>query len=205
MDARVQARRVFIAMARKRQQPGSGSAPAFLRERTADMRFPDLRHVLEGIPWAVVGAAATRLYMPERATLDLDILVVSRDRSAAEERLAAAGYVYQGGLTIGGSSWTSPEGFPLDVLDCRAGWCAPALAGAAANPDAQGLPILPLPYLVLMKFQAGRVQDLADVTRMLGQASAEPLEQVRAVFRQHLPDDADDLESLILLGQMELP
>ena len=37
--------------------------------------WPDLRQVLTGIPWVVVGGVATRAYMPERATKDLDILV----------------------------------------------------------------------------------------------------------------------------------
>jgi hypothetical protein len=59
-----------------------------------------------------------------------------------------------------------------------------------------------MPYLVLMKFQAGRVQDIADVTRMLGQADAQALDAVRALF--HPPADLSDLESLITLGKLEI-
>ena len=59
-------------------------------------------------------------------------------------------------------------------------------------------------YAVLMKFQAGRVQDLADVTRMLGQASEDPLDSVRELFGQLLPEDMGDLESLIELGRLEM-
>ena len=33
-----------------------------------------------------------------------------------------------------------------------------------------GLPIIDLPYLVLMKLSASRTQDLADISRMLGLA-----------------------------------
>jgi hypothetical protein len=55
-----------------------------------------------------------------------------------------------------------------------------------------------------MKFQAGRVQDLADVTRMLGQASDEALNAARDLFGQYSPADLEDLESLVLLGQMEI-
>lgn len=83
-------------------------------------------------------------------------------------------------------------------------WLDRALQGANLNRDSQGLPVLPLAYLVLMKFEAGRVQDLADVTRMLGQADEEILEAAGQVFCEHLPDDIDDLESLIILGQMEV-
>ena len=78
------------------------------------------------------------------------------------------------------------------------------LKEAQSNRDTQGLPVLPMPYLVLMKFQAGRVQDLADVTRMLGQASDDALASVRSLFAQWLPDGRDDLESLIELGRLEM-
>ena len=64
--------------------------------------------------------------------------------------------------------------------------------------------MLPLPYLVLMKFQAGRVQDVADITRMLGQTRAETLAAVRRLFTALLPEEMADLESLIALGQLEM-
>jgi hypothetical protein len=54
-----------------------------------------------------------------------------------------------------------------------------------------------------MKMQAGRVQDLADVARMLGQASNETVDEVRSLFRRHAPEDIEDLESLVTLGRME--
>ncbi|MHB8515300.1 MAG: hypothetical protein ACYDCT_07910, partial [Dehalococcoidia bacterium] len=57
--------------------------------------------------------------------------------------------------------------------------------------------------LVLMKLGASRVQDLADVTRMLGAASADDVERVRATVRTHAPDVGDDLDSLIALGRLE--
>jgi len=55
-----------------------------------------------------------------------------------------------------------------------------------------------------MKFQAGRVQDLADVTRMLGQANDERLAFVRALFEQLLSEEIEDLDILIRLGQLEM-
>jgi hypothetical protein len=65
------------------------------------------------------------------------------------------------------------------------------------------LPILPLRFLALMKFQSGRVQDIADITRMLGQADPSVLDAVRALFKQFAPADLSDLESLITLGKLE--
>jgi hypothetical protein len=163
--------------------------------------------------------------MPERLTHDLDIVIDAADGPQARQKLMAAGFIYQGELSIGGSpreitdvssnnnlsrfisrgsSWRMPDGAWMDMLEGRNEWWANAIAQAQTNRDAQGLPTVPLPYLALMKFQAGRVQDIADVTRMLGQASAATLDAVRALFAEYAPEDVDDLECLIQLGQLEL-
>lgn len=197
-------RKQLIALAQRRQRPGAGSALAFLTERSADVVYPDFSGVFRGLAWAVVGAAATRLYMPERVTRDFDVLILSANGPEARRRLRSAGLSYQGELAFGGSSWLTAAGMAVDILEMDAAWLPQALTEAQSNRDAQDLPVLPLPYLVLMKFQAGRVQDLADVTRMLGQANDEALEAVRRLFREHASDDLDDLESLTVLGQMEL-
>ena len=39
---------------------------------------------------------------------------------------------------------------------------------------------------------------------MLGQASESQLEEVRLIFAQFQPEDAEDIESLIMLGQLEM-
>lgn len=70
-----QIHRTIPAMALRRQRPGTGSAVVFLRTRTQHMRFPDLTTVLHGVLWAVVGDAATRLYMPECLTQDVESLM----------------------------------------------------------------------------------------------------------------------------------
>jgi hypothetical protein len=204
MDDRKRVRKQLITLAQKRQRPGSGGSLKVLRERTARMRFPSLESVLEPILWAVTGAVATRLYMPERATRDLDVVILAEDADAARQKLAEAGFEYQGELSIGGSSWRSPDGTPVDVFEMEDLWLNEALPEARRNLDAQGLPILPLRYLVLMKFQAGRVQDLADITRMLGQASEDMLGEVRELFARYQPEDMEDLESLIELGRLEM-
>lgn len=55
-----------------------------------------------------------------------------------------------------------------------------------------------------MKFNASHTIDLGDIARMLGLADEAALVQVRTVFRQYAPDDMDDLESLIMLGKLEM-
>jgi len=203
MDATL-ARKTLISIAKRRQKPGAGSTREFLLARTTDMVWPDLSEVFGDLPWAVVGAVATRLYMPERMTRDLDVAVAASDAAVAGEKLRAAGWVRESALTIGGAKWRSPDGDEVDVLEGRAPWWPAALREAQTNRDAQGLPILPLPYLVLMKFQAGRTIDIGDITRILGQASDEQLKETRRLFQQFEPEGLEDLESLIVLGRLEL-
>ena len=203
MQTAAHTRRIMIEQARKRQRPGSSSTLAFLRERTCRIPWPDLGPTLGDILWAVVGAAATRLYMPERATFDLDVAVLVTNAADARARLAAAGAVYQGERSSGGSHWALADGTPVDVLELMDGWAGEALVAAASNRDAQGLPVLPLPYLIRMKFEAGRLQDIADVTRMLGLAGEAQLAEIREVFGDLPDEDRADLESLIQLGRLE--
>lgn len=112
--------------------------------------------------------------------------------------------MYLGELGVGGSTWQTPGGQTVDVLEIDAPWWSDALARAQSNRDLQGLPVTPLPHLVLMKLQAGRVQDLADAARMLGQADDAALDETRALFAQYAPGDLEDLESLIVLGRLEM-
>ncbi len=68
MSAGTHMRRTLIEIARRRQGPGTGSTLQLSTTRTSHIHWPDLTAVLHPLLWAVVGAAATRLYMPERRT-----------------------------------------------------------------------------------------------------------------------------------------
>jgi len=193
----------IIAMCRRRQWPGTGSDLAALMEREPTVQWPDLTEVLRPIRYAVVGAVATRLYMPERTTNDLHVAVTTADREQAEQRLAAAGWERTGELAVGGSTWLSPDGVAVDLLECRESWAVRALEEACNNRDADGLPIIPLPYLVLLKMRASRAVDIADIMRMLGLAGEGRLAEVRTAIAAYAPDDVEDLESLIELGKLE--
>ncbi len=198
-------RRSAIALARRRQKFGTGSAYSFLTRRTADMEWFDLSTVLTQLNWAVIGAVATRHYMAERMTKDLDVAIIATDARLARQQLQAAGFVYQSELSIGGSHWLAPNNQEIDVIEGNESWWPLAIKEAQNNRDLQGLPILPLPWLALSKFRASRLQDIADLSRMLGQANQNQLEQVREIFRQYTnQDDLDDLQNIIELGQLEL-
>lgn len=163
--------------------------------------WPDLRPILQGIRWVVVGGVATRAYMPERMTKDLDILISAEDGAAALQQLQAAGYKLLKPLAIPGYVFESPTGVEIDLLLGAQPWLPEALE--KIRHDAANLPVLDLPYLILMKLSASRGRDLGDITTMLGWADEEALQNVRAVVAAYSPQDSEDLESLIYIGQQE--
>ena len=163
--------------------------------------WPDLRPILKGIEWAIVGGVATRAYMPERMTKDLAILVHQNDKDTVLARLQQAGYQMIEHLAIPGYSLRSPEGIEVDVLFSDDTWLQDALRQPVLDPA--GYPVISLPYLILLKMGAQRTQDWADVSRMLGLATDAELDAVRAVVARYTPDDSEDLESLIFIGKQE--
>jgi hypothetical protein len=197
-----QRRRFMIEFSLRRIKPGTGSAPEFLQRRTAMNPWPDLRPILGDIPWVIVGGVATRAYMPERATKDLDILVRSRDSDEVIERLEEAGYRRISPLAVPDFLLRSPEGTDLDVIFGDYDWLDEALGHQGRDPA--GYPVLDLPYLILMKIASSRLQDTADISRMLGLASQDEVTRVREAIARYAPDEADDLESLIYLGRVEV-
>jgi len=163
--------------------------------------WPDFRTILAGLDWVIIGGVATRAYMPERLTKDLDILVRAGDGPEVVERLKQAGYKTVSRLAVPGYLRRSPDGVEIDVLFGRYPWLTEAFA--QVKYDQAGYPVISLPFLVLLKLAANRGRDVGDMTTMLGWASAEDLDRVRAVVARYSPEDSGDLESLIFIGQKE--
>ena len=163
--------------------------------------WPDLRPILQGIRWAMIGGVATRAYMAERATKDLDIIVQDKDGESAIQKLKEAGYQIISKLAMPRYLMQSPDGTELDVLIGKYRWLKEALASPKQDPA--GYPVVALPYLVILKMEAQRPQDWADISRMLGWASEKELDEVRAAIKKYAPNDLEDLESLIFLGKKE--
>ncbi len=201
-DLSAQKRKFFLSLIKKRVQPGSGSGPDFLYQRTWSYPVNNLNLIIKKAPFVVVGGVATRLYMPERMTLDLDILIKAEDAGLVYQDLETAGGRKIGILSIPGSQWQLTDSTSLDVLEGEDEWVEEAVLNPNYAPD--GLPIIDLPYLVLMKLAASRTQDLADVSRMLGLADQTMLTKIKQVIQAYLPTATEDLESLILLGKLEM-
>ncbi len=193
-------RRFYIQMAKKRVRPGSGSGPETLWARTWRRPVFDLR-TITAVPFVVIGGVATRLYAPERMTDDLDILIEAKNAEKLSADLTSGGCQKLGSLSIGGSHWRLPDGMALDVLEEDAPWAAEAITNPASAPN--GLPVISLPYLVLMKMRASRGIDIGDLTRVLGAADDAAIAEVAHVIAIHLPDGVEDLEGLVYLGRLE--
>lgn len=193
----------FLRLALRRAARGTGSTQTFLERRTAVQAIPDIRTILGTIPWVLVGGLALRAYMPERMTLDVDILIHERDSMAARSSFISAGYHVAGELSIGGFSvqLSDTNEPPIDVLARSDSWLHGALALPAADPA--GYPVLGRPYLVLMKLQAGRTQDLADVQRLLAGTPIVEREAIRQLVMQESPELVEDFASLCTLADLE--
>jgi hypothetical protein len=147
--------------------------------------------------------------MPERTTVDIDILIVPEAFSLAGERLATGGWKAEAdpllfpdsrlGL-IGRRFWK--DGAPVDVITSDQAWVGEATAQAL--PGGDGLRVVPLAYLVLMKLDASRGVDQGDLTRMLGLAQEAQLGHARGVVERYMPSDRDDLEQYIEIGRLEM-
>jgi len=201
VDIHAHKRKQFINLVMKYIKPGSGSGVDFLNKRTWNYPVTSLNNIIKQAPFVVVGGVATRLYMPERMTLDLDILVKVEDAELIYQDLKQANGQKIGGLSIAGSQWKLEDGTSLDVLEFEGNWVSEALD--SPNYASDGMPVIDLPYLVLMKLMAGRSQDIADVSRMLGVAEDLQLQKVKSVINQYLPNAVEDLDSLVILGKLE--
>jgi hypothetical protein len=161
---------------------------------------PDLTF-LAPIVWVLVDGIALRAYMPERATQDVDIIIHAQDEARAQEAFIRAGYTITGPLTIEGFSANDPSGNTLDVFTSSASWLDKAFASPGR--DAAGYPVMPRPYLMLLKMEAGRPQDWVDVQRMLRDTPASERSATRTLIARYVPELVEDFDSLITLADWE--
>ena len=191
----------FLRLALRRAARGTGSQIQFYAQRTAMYQVPDLPSLLGTVGWVLVGGVALRAYMPERATLDVDILIHERDAQAVQAAFLHAGYRCVGTLSIGGFTVVLGNEPPIDVLTRDDDWLE--VAFAQPGRDHAGLPVLPRAYLILMKLQAGRTQDLADIQRLLALTSVAERGVVRGVIEHYSAELLEDFDALIILANLE--
>lgn len=190
----------FLRMALRRAARGTGSSCSFFERRTAMQPIPDLQHMLAPIRWVLIDGLALRAYIPERMTLDIDILIHERNAEVARAAMLKAGYHVTAQLSIGGFSVQGgdPTAPPIDILTRADAWLDTALAQPVADPA--GYPVLGRPYLILLKLQAGRTQDLADVQRLLAHVPQPQRKAIRQIVLCYASDLVEDYDSLCTLA-----
>lgn len=142
----------------------------------ASARLRDL-----GIPHALVGGLAVGLYGHVRATRDVDFLVGSQAFARQSPLL-----IYRDELH---------DLVRVGVIDFLA--VPPGhedLEALLAVPSQGELPVVPLSVLVMMKLQAGRPQDRADIAALLD--SDEDVDEVFRYLHQHAPELVGLLQEL---------
>lgn len=199
----LQPKNPYIRIALRRAARGTGSSDTFLDQRTAVQHLPDLSRILGGMRWALVGAMALRAYASERLTQDVDIVIHAADEQAARVAFISAGYRIGGSLPIGGCTVHPAEGagYSINVLAFDEPWLNEALAQPMY--DLAGFPVLARHFLILMKLQAGRAQDVADITRLLRQTDQTERAVARATVATYAPDLLDDFDALVVLTDLE--
>ena len=199
----LQPKNPYIRIALRRAARGTGSADEFLNRRTTVQQLPDLWRILENIHWALVGTMALRAYAPERLTQDIDIVIQAHEEQAARLAFTVAGYRIGNPLLIGEFTAHAPDdtGYSIGVLALKEPWLNEALSHLEY--DLAGFPVLPRQFLILMKLQAGRAQDIADITRLLRQANQTERSIARTVVATYAPDLLDDFDALVVLTDLE--
>jgi len=154
-------RKLFIELAKKRVKPGSGSSIDFLKSRTWNYPTVNIHHFIKLTPFVLIGGVATRMYMAERKSTGIDILISFKNIDRIEDELKLVKANKLNNLSYGGSRWQLEDKNYLNVVALNRTWVKEAIQNPNYNPDK--LPIISLPYLVLSKLISHRSQDLADI------------------------------------------
>jgi hypothetical protein len=117
-----------------------------------------------GIPFAVAGGFAVIEHGYERFTKDVDLLVYAGDLPRAMKALRAAGF--RGGRTPIGASMRD-QGTNVDVDLLGTAFEGDERVLACSSRGRRLLPVIPVEHLILMKLEAERIQDDADVVALL--------------------------------------
>ena len=148
----------------------------------------------KGVSHAVIGGMAVSAYSPPRMTQDVDFLVppdcLSQLRELGDITPLADSVdgvtVMMGDVPVD-FLFLDPD-LPDDILD--------------DGPKINGIPVLRPEALFVMKMNAPRAKDHADVIEML-KAGIADVKAVRKYMKKHCPDMVEDFDSNIMLADFE--
>lgn len=164
--------------------------------------------------YVICGAWAANNYQVPRNTQDLDLLVEEDNLDRITEEILHMGYHFDFDLYVPPKETISQiygkrflyssdklvKNTIIDVLTSPDEWVSDAIRDRQY--DNRNNPIISIPYLTLMKIE-GRAKDLADLTEILGLARGDVLEMTKKVIEKYLPNQIDDLATIVLLGKIQ--
>ncbi len=156
------------------------------------------------IPHALIGAAAMAAHGVSRATADVDLLVTSPQSLVAATWAALAATsdidIRRGNDDdpLAGVARISRRGdLDVDVVVGKRGWQQGCVSRAAPSP-ADGIPVVRVEDLVLLKLYAGGPQDAWDIHQVLGLPDGARIVAAVGELVASLPGDAQTLWQRIL-------
>jgi hypothetical protein len=161
-----------------------------------------LRSLLpQGVRYVIVNGMASAHYQPARFTEDIDLMVLAEDSITVEQALSSAGWTQLGVISFGGSSWQSANGELIDLLHApEQPWVTAALSSPIET--SAGLPVIDLPYLLILKLSATRAVDISDIVGMLQHASDPEKQRIRQVIATHRNDLLEDFDQFSAISQL---
>jgi len=148
----------------------------------------------KGISHAVIGGMAVSAYSPPRMTQDVDFMV-PRD---CLSQLRELGDVSPLAGSVDGVTVQMGD-VPVDFLFLDEDMPDDMLEG---GPKINGIPVLRPEALFIMKMNAPRAKDHADVIEMI-KAEVVDLKAVRKYMKKHVPDMVEDFDSNVMLADFE--
>ncbi|MEL7360178.1 MAG: hypothetical protein AAFN40_27060 [Cyanobacteria bacterium J06560_6] len=157
--------------------------------------------LLKDLRYVVVGGIASAQYQPARFTKSVELMVLSEESTTVEQALRSAGWAQLGVISFGGSSWQSQNGELIDLLHAPdQSWVTAALNAPVMTPE--GLPIIDLPYLLILKLSATRAVDISDIVGMLQHASDAEKQRIRQTIETHRSDLLEDFDQFNAIAQL---
>jgi hypothetical protein len=155
----------------------------------------------QNLRYVIVGGMAAAYYQPARFTEDIDLMVLAEVSTTVEQALSQAGWIQLGIISFGGSSWQSPNSELIDLLHAPdQSWVSAALDFPITTPE--GLPVIDLPYLLILKLAATRAVDISDIVGMLQQANEPEKQRIRQVIATHRNDLLEDFDQFEAIAQL---
>ena len=153
------------------------------------------------LSYVIGGGIASAHYQPARFTEDVVLMVLAEEATVVEQALQAAGWSRLGIVSFGGSSWQSAKGELIDLLHApNQSWVTAALDAPVKT--SEGLQIIDLPYLIILKLSATRAVDISDIVGMLQHASDDERVRIRQVIETHRSDLLEDFEQFSAIAQL---